>query len=48
MSDSLSDLGARRTELFRQLANMGDFRRGSITSTSGKCGKPKLSLRKTR
>ena len=40
MSDSLSDLEARRTELFRQLANMGDFRRGSITSTSGKCGKP--------
>lgn len=27
-------------DLFRQLATLGDFRRGSITTTSGKCGKP--------
>jgi hypothetical protein len=27
-------------DLFRQLAALGDFRRGSITTTSGKCGKP--------
>src|SRR5258708_29378067 len=26
--------------LFRQLAALGDFRRGSITTSSGKCGKP--------
>jgi hypothetical protein len=27
-------------ELFHQIAAVGDFRRGSITTTSGKCGKP--------
>jgi uncharacterized protein DUF6788 len=36
----LIDLEARRAELFRQLTSVGDFRRGSITATSGKCGKP--------
>jgi hypothetical protein len=40
MADSLTDLEARRAELFHQLANVGDFRRGSLTTTSGKCGKP--------
>jgi hypothetical protein len=40
MSDSLPQLEAKRTDLFRQLAAVGDFRRGSISSTSGKCGKP--------
>jgi hypothetical protein len=40
MPDSLPQLEAQRTDLFRQLAALGDFRRGSITTTSGKCGKP--------
>jgi hypothetical protein len=40
MPDSLTQLEAQRTELFRQIAEVGDFRRGSITTTSGKCGKP--------
>jgi hypothetical protein len=40
MPDSLPLLEAKRTDLFRQLAAVGDFRRGSITATSGKCGKP--------
>ncbi|MGA8617085.1 MAG: DUF6788 family protein [Candidatus Sulfotelmatobacter sp.] len=40
MPDSLTPLEAQRTELFRQIAAVGDFRRGSITTTSGKCGKP--------
>ena len=40
MTDSLPQLEAKRTDLFRQLAVTGDFRRGSITTTSGKCGKP--------
>jgi len=40
MSDSLPQMEAKRTDLFRQLATVGDFRRGSISSTSGKCGKP--------
>lgn len=39
MPDSLPSLEARRTDLFRQLAALGDFRRGSVTTTSGKCGK---------
>jgi len=40
MPDSLTQLEAQRTELFRQIGEVGDFRRGSITTTSGKCGKP--------
>jgi hypothetical protein len=40
MSDSLPQLEAKRIALFRQLATIGDFRRGSITATSGMCGKP--------
>jgi Family of unknown function (DUF6788) len=40
MTDSLTQLEAQRTSLFRQLATVGDLRRGSITTTSGKCGKP--------
>lgn len=40
MSDSLPQLEAKRTDLFRQLTTVGDLRRGSITATSGKCGKP--------
>jgi len=40
MPESLPQLEAQRTDLFRQLAALGDFRRGSITTTSGKCGKP--------
>jgi hypothetical protein len=40
MPDSLTQLEAQRVELFHQIAAVGDFRRGSITTTSGKCGKP--------
>ena len=40
MPDSLAQLEKQRTELFRQIADLGDFRRGSVTPTSGKCGKP--------
>jgi hypothetical protein len=40
MSDSLAQLEAQRTELLHRLATLGDFRRGSITTTAGKCGKP--------
>jgi len=40
MAESLPQLEAQRIDLFRQLAALGDFRRGSITTTSGKCGKP--------
>ncbi len=40
MPDSLAQLEKQRTELFRLIADLGDFRRGSVTTTSGKCGKP--------
>jgi len=40
MPDSLAQLEKQRTELFRQIAALGDFRPGSVTTTSGKCGKP--------
>lgn len=40
MTDSLSQLEAKRSHLLRQLAAVADFRRGSITTTSGRCGKP--------
>ena len=40
MSNSLPQLEAKRTDLFRQIAAVGDLRRGSITTTTGKCGKP--------
>jgi len=40
MLDSLPQFEAHRADLFRQLATLGDFRRGSITIPSGKCGKP--------
>ena len=40
MTESLPQMEAKRTDLFRRLVAVGDFRRGSITTTSGKCGKP--------
>ena len=40
MPDSLQDLESRRTELVKQFARLGDLRSGSITNTSGHCGKP--------
>jgi len=39
MNDSLPQLEAQKSNLLRQLAVVGDLRRGSITATSGKCGK---------
>jgi uncharacterized protein DUF6788 len=40
MNDSLPQLETQKSDLLRQLAAVGDLRRGSITATSGKCGKP--------
>lgn len=40
MNDSLPQLETRKGDLLRLLAAVGDLRRGSITTTSGKCGKP--------
>jgi hypothetical protein len=40
MSTSLEVLQKQRTELARQIAQLGDFRSGSITSITARCGKP--------
>src|SRR5215216_687591 len=40
MPDSLAELERRRAAIARQIFELGDFRPGSITSTSGRCGKP--------
>src|SRR5437870_1547517 len=40
MPQSLSDLEQRRELIARHLAELGDLRPGSITATSGRCGKP--------
>ena len=37
---SLDSLQQRRTQLAGQIAALGDLRSGSITPTSGRCGKP--------
>src|SRR2546427_11360533 len=40
MPQSLSDLEQRRELIARRLTELGDLRPGSITATSGRCGKP--------
>jgi len=40
MPQSLEDLEQKRSVIARQLTDLGDFRPGSITTTSGRCGKP--------
>ena len=40
MPDALPDLESRRSEIAKQLTRLGDFRSGSISNTSGRCGKP--------
>lgn len=40
MPPSLEDLEQQRSVIARQLTELGDFRPGSITTTSGRCGKP--------
>ena len=37
---SITELEERRTAITRQIAQLGDLRPGSISSTSGRCGKP--------
>ena len=40
MPESLQDLESRRAEIAKQFARLGDLRSGSISNTSGRCGKP--------
>ena len=46
MPDSLQDLESRRAELLKQFARLGDLRSGSISNTSGRCGKPNCRCHK--
>ena len=39
-SDQLSDLERQRAELYQELGDVGDFRRGSINEVRRRCGKP--------
>ncbi len=38
MSDSLFELEQRRSEVLAEISALGDFRRGSISATGGRCG----------
>ncbi len=38
--DELAELERRREELYRELGQVGDFRRGSLNEVRRKCGKP--------
>jgi hypothetical protein len=40
MPHSLGDLEQQRSDIARQFTALSDFRPGSITTTSGRCGKP--------
>jgi hypothetical protein len=39
-ADELAELERRREELYRELGQVGDFRRGSLNEVRRKCGKP--------
>lgn len=41
MPDSLSALETQRLALLRQINQLEDFRPGSITTTTGRCGNPR-------
>jgi uncharacterized protein DUF6788 len=40
LSESLGALEQQRSAILSQIVNLGDFRSGSITAISGRCGKP--------
>jgi hypothetical protein len=40
MPDSLATLERQRTAILSEIFHLGDFRSGSITAASGRCGKP--------
>ena len=46
MAQTLPELELKRSELLRQIASLGDFRSGSITSIRGRCGKPNCRCHK--
>jgi len=46
MSDSVLQLEKRRSEVLAEISALGDFRRGSISSTGGRCGTPNCHCHK--
>jgi len=40
MPESLAELEQRRSAVLSQILQLGDFRSGSITAITGRCGKP--------
>jgi hypothetical protein len=40
LSESLGALEQQRSAILSHIVNLGDFRSGSITAISGRCGKP--------
>lgn len=46
MSDSLLELEQRRSAVLDQISALGDFRPGSISATSGRCGNPNCHCHK--
>lgn len=47
MSDYLADLEGRRAGVQTQIAQLGDMRSGSITTTGGPCGNPHCHCHRT-
>jgi hypothetical protein len=41
MPPTLTDLEQQRAAVLRQISELEDFRRGSITGTGGRCGNPR-------
>ena len=40
MPDGLQDFLSRRAKIVKPFARLGDLRSGSVSNTSGRCGKP--------
>src|SRR2546428_192510 len=48
MGETLTALEDQRNQLLQQIAGLGDFRPGSITVTTGRCGKPNCHCARPR
>jgi len=48
MTETLSQWEKQRVQVVRDIAGLGDFRRGSITGIIGRCGKSQLRLPSAR
>jgi Family of unknown function (DUF6788) len=48
MPDSLTALETQRAGLLRQINQLEDFRPGSITTTTGRCGNPRCHCRQPK